>query len=170
MNSAADLGTTGIIFDNVSRSNRIQGPKWLKQPIVLEEDNQQPVEQIMDGNLFIAKDDSQNTLNWENFSQFNRFRRTVLWIMSLKHKYKPVYELLNVAEDVIWKIVQTKSYPIERNLPLSGRTISQNIKIVSLVPFIDSNGILRAKRRLRKAHLPHETKHPLAQSSYPLPS
>ena len=38
--------------------------------------------------------------------------------------------------------------------------ISPNSKIVSLVPFIDSKKILRAKGRLRKADLTYETKHP----------
>ena len=52
-----------------------------------------------------------------------------------------------------------ENYAIERKLLLSGTTISPNSKIVSLVHFIDSNGILRAKRRLRKAKLPYETKH-----------
>ena len=72
----ADLGTRWISFDDVAPSNWIQGPEWLKQPIVLEKDNQHPVEQDMYVNVFIAKDDSQNTLNWENFSQFIRLRRS----------------------------------------------------------------------------------------------
>ena len=159
--NAADLGTRGISFDDVSRSNWIQGPEWLKQPIVLEEDNQHPVEQDMDVHVFIAKDDSHNILNWENFSQFNRLRRTVLWILSWEHKSKPVYELLKEAEDVILKIVNMESCAIERKLLLSGKTISPNSKIVSLVPLIDSSGTLRAKGRLRKADLPYETKHPV---------
>ena len=141
----ANLGTRGISFDDVSRSNWIQDPEWLKHPIVLEAHNQHPVEQDIDINVFIAKDDSQNTLNWENFSQFNRLRRTVSWILSRKHKSETVYELLNEAEDVIWKIVQIESCATERKLHLTGKKISPNSKIVSVVPFIDSNGILRAK-------------------------
>ena len=116
----ADLGTRGIIFDDVSRSNCFQGPEWLKQPIVLEEDNKHPVEQDMDVNVFIAKDDSQNILNRENFSQFNRLRRTVSWIFSWNHKSETVNELLNEAGDVIWKIVQMESYAIERKFLQSG--------------------------------------------------
>ena len=157
----ANLGTRGISFDDASRSNWIQGPEWLKQPIVLEEDNHHPAEQDMDVHVIIAKDDSQNILKWENFSQFNRLLRTVSCILSWKHKSKKAYELLNESRDVIWKIVHMKSSAIERKLLLSGKTISPNSKVVSLVPLIDSNGILRAKRRLRKADLPYETKHPV---------
>ena len=91
MKNPADLGTSGISFDDVSRSNWIQGPEWLKQPIVLEEDNQHPFEQDMDVNVFIAKDDRQIISNWENFSQFKRLRRTISWILSWKHKSKTVY-------------------------------------------------------------------------------
>ena len=77
LKNAVDLGTRGISFDDVSRSNWIQGPNWLKQPIVLEEDNQHTVEQDMDVIVFIAKNDSQNILNRENFSQINQLRRIV---------------------------------------------------------------------------------------------
>ena len=45
-----------------------------------------------------------------------------------------------------------------KKLLLSGKTISPDSKIVSLVHFIDSNGILRAKGRLGKADLPFELK------------
>ena len=119
----------------------------------------------MDVNVFIAKDDSQNILNWENFSQFNRLRKIVSWILSWKSKSKPSYELLIEAEDVIWKFIQMESYATEKKLLLSGKTISPNSKVVSLVPFIDSNGILRAKGRLCKAGLPYETKHPVISPS-----
>ena len=158
MENPADLGTRGISFGDVSRSNWIQD--WLKQPIALE-DNQPPVEQDIDVHVFIARDDSKKILNWENFSHFNRLRRTVSWILSWKHKSKKVYELLNEAEDVIWKIVQMESYAIEGKLLLSGKTISPNCKIVSLVTLIDSNEILRTKGQLQKADLPFETKHPV---------
>ena len=139
----ADLRTRGISFDDVSRGNWIEGPKWLK--IVLEDDNQNPVEQNIDVNVFIAKDDSQNILNWENFSQFNRLRRTVSWILSLKHKSKPVYDLLKEAEDVICKIVQMESCEIERKLLLSSKTISPNSKIVLLVLLINSTAFCEQK-------------------------
>ena len=101
MENPADLGTREVSFDEVSKSNWIQGPEWLKKPIVSEDDNQHPVEQDMDVNVFIAKDDIQNILNWENISQFNQLHRTVSWILSWKHKSKTVYELLNEVEDVI---------------------------------------------------------------------
>ena len=159
--NSADLGTRGISFDDVSRGNWVQGPEWLKQPIVLEEDNQHPVERDMGVSVFIAKNNSQNILNWENFSQFKQLRRTVSWILCWKYKSKPVYELLNEAEDVIWKIDQMESYSIERDLLFSGKTILPNSKIVSLVPFIESNSILRAKGRHRESDLPYETKHPV---------
>ena len=58
-----------------------------------------------------------------------------------------------------------ESYALERKLFLSGKMILPNIKIVSKVPFIDSNGMLRAKGRLRKADIPYETKHFLISPS-----
>ena len=43
----------------------------------------------------------------------------------------------------------------------SDNQISLNSRIVSLSPFIDANGVMRAKGRLERANLSYETKHPI---------
>ena len=45
--NAANLGTRGLIFDEVASSNWIQCPERLKKPIALDEDNQHSAEQDM---------------------------------------------------------------------------------------------------------------------------
>ena len=85
-NNPADLGTRGLSFDEVPASNWIKGPDWLKRPIVLQEDNQHPAEQDMSVTVFVSKEEPVSTISWERFSQFNRLRRTVAWILTLTHR------------------------------------------------------------------------------------
>ena len=157
----ADLATRGLSFDDVANSNWIHGPDWLRQSIILQEDNQHPAEQEMNVNVFVSKDESEVLIAWERFSQFNRLRRTVAWILTLFKSNKTVNELIDESEQTIWKLVQRESYPKELNELKAGKQLSSNSKIVSLSPFIDSKGVMRAKGRLRKADLSFETKHPI---------
>ena len=57
----ANLGTRRFSFDDASRSEWTQGPEWLKQPIVLEEDNQHPPVKSIAQNSVAVK---INTLNF----------------------------------------------------------------------------------------------------------
>ena len=157
----ADLATRGLSFDDVANSNWIHGPDWLTQSIVLQEDNQHPAEQEMNVNVFVSKDESEVLIVWERFSQFNRLRRTVAWILTLFKADKTVNELIDESEQTVWKLVQREIYPKELNDLKAGKQLSSNSKIVSLSPFIDSKGVMRAKGRLRKADLSFETKHPI---------
>ena len=43
----------------------------------------------------------------------------------------------------------------------ANKSVSLNSKIASLSPFLDANGVIRAKGRLRKSNLTFESKHPV---------
>ena len=85
----------------------------------------------------------------------------MLGFLSLARKNSEVHSLLEEAAQLIWKLVQLEVYSEEIDDLKSKKTVSSNSKIVSISPFIDSNGILRAKGRLRRTNLPFETKHPV---------
>ena len=154
----ADLGTRGLSFDDIANSNWIRGPDWLLQPILLNEDNQLPVEQDMNVQIYVANE-VIGVVDWKRYSQYNRLRRTIAWILSLARKNSEVHSLLEETAQLIWKLVQLEVYSKEIDDLKSKKTVSSNSKIVSLSPFIDSNGVLRAKGRLRRTNLPFETKH-----------
>ena len=156
----ADLGTRGLNFDAVVSSNWIRGPDWLKKSIVLEEDNQNPAGQDMDVQVFVAEE-TVSVIDWERFSQFSRIRRTIAWILRVNHRELQVTDLLEEAERVIWKLIQRETYAKELKDLKSERPVSSSSKIVSLSPFLDSQGVIRAKGRLRNANLTFEAKHPI---------
>ena len=111
----ADLGTRGLNFDEVASSNWIQDPEWLKEPIVLVEDNQHPAERDMNVQVFVSEEETVAVVEWERFSQFNRLRRTVAWILTLSRKDFQVTDLQQEAEIVIWKHVQNLCEGTERS-------------------------------------------------------
>ena len=156
----ADLGTRGLSFDDIANSNWIKGPDWLLQPILLNEDNQLPAEQNMNVQVYVANK-VIGVVDWKRYSQYNRLRRTIAWILSLARKNSEVHSPLEETAQLIWKLVQLEVYSKEIDDLKSKKTVSSNSKIVSLSPFIDSNGVLRAKGRLRRTNLPFETKHPI---------
>ena len=133
----------------------------MKQPIVLKEDNQNPGTQEITAIVHLAENDSNLTIDWFRFSQFNRLRRTVAWLLKFSRKQTKVNDLLTEAEIVIWRIVQWESYTKEMKELEAGRSVSSNSKVVSLAPFLDANGIMRARGRLRKSELSFDTKHPI---------
>ena len=157
----ADLATRGLHFDDVSNSNWINGPAWLREPIVMSEDNQNPAAQDMGVQVFSAIEEFISPIQWDRFSQFNRLRRTVAWVLTIFRSNKTVNELLDEAETVLWKSVQQESFGQELKDLKAGRSVSSNSTIVTLSPFLDSNGVMRAKGRLSKSNLSYNMKHPI---------
>ncbi|XP_075264725.1 uncharacterized protein LOC142356827 [Convolutriloba macropyga] len=160
----ADLGTRGLSFDDIANSNWIKGPDWLLQPIFLNEDNQLPAEQDMNVQVYVANE-VIGVVDWKRYSQYNRLRRTIAWILSLARKNSEVHSLLEEGAQLIWKLVQLEVCSKEIDDLKSKKTVSSNSKIVSLSPFIDSTGVLRAKGRLKRTNLTFETKHPVVLPS-----
>ena len=126
----ADLGTRGLSFDDIANSNWIKGPDWLLQPILLNEDNQLPAEQDINVQVYVANE-VIGVVDWKRYSQYNRLRRTIAWILSLARKNSEVHSLLDEAAQLIWKLVQLEVYSKEIDDLKSGKTVSSNSKIVS---------------------------------------
>ena len=59
----ANLGTGGLNFDQVAHSDGIRGPKWLKKPIILDEESQHPVEQDMNVQVFVSEEETVATID-----------------------------------------------------------------------------------------------------------
>ena len=62
---------------------------------------------------------------------------------------------------MLWKLVQQESFGQELKDLKAGRSVSSNSTIVTLSPFLDSNGVMRAKGRLSKSNLSYDMKHPV---------
>ena len=135
MNTPADLGTRGILFDEVEASDSIKGSDWLKDPIVFSEDNSTPAEQNVEVQVFNAEAPPK-VIERSLFSQFNRLRRIVVHILTISRSGANVDNLLSAAENAIWKTVQQEEFAPEK---ASYKRKKNSSKIAGLAPFLHGN-------------------------------
>ena len=65
------------------------------------------------------------------------------------------------AEPIIFKLIQKEAFSTEYDAIIKGKELSPKSNIAQLCPFIDNQGIMRARGRLSKAHFEFDTKHPI---------
>jgi hypothetical protein len=70
-------------------------------------------------------------------------------------------EELNVANNVIVKSIQKRSFAEEYHQLSTGGGIEKNSTIRNLSPFLDENGVIRVGGRIRNANLAYNQKHPV---------
>ena len=170
----ADLGRRGISYPELMESDWLQGPHWLKQedwisPIGqgLIDEQQQVDDHFEDGT---ASEEQMlvglltlKVVDWKRSSQFNRMKFMILRILSMLPKYRgfSLVDLLKLAEIKIWSLVQQENFGNEIINLKKIMSVHSKSKLIGLLPFLDSNGLMRAKGRLRKADVEYQTKHPV---------
>ena len=170
----ADLGTRGIGYPELMESDWLQGAHWLKQEDWISfigqgliDEQQQVDDHFEDGTaseeqMFVGLL-TLKVIDWKRFSQFNRLRFTIMRILKLLPKYRgySLVDLLKSAEFKNWSLVQQESFGNEIISFKKTMSVHSKSKLIGLLPFLDSNGIMRAKGRLRKADVGYQTKHPV---------
>ncbi|KAK9721103.1 Pao retrotransposon peptidase [Popillia japonica] len=68
---------------------------------------------------------------------------------------------LDKANTVLVKLVQSSFFGLEINLLKMNKQIPRASKILSLDPFVDTDGLLRVGGRLRRSQIPYDRRHPL---------
>ena len=106
----------------------------------------------------------------EHFSSWAKLRRSVAWLIRLKDilksKCKFNRKMLSVqefriAEIVLLKHVQAKSYKQELCCLMHGSPVNQSSSLSDLCPVLDKDGLLCVGGRLRHAELPNSSKFPI---------
>ena len=69
------------------------------------------------------------------------------------------------AERITFKLIQKESFTTEYDALVNGKELSSKSNIAQLCPFLDDQGIMRARGRLSKADFEFDTKHPILLSS-----
>ena len=170
----ADLGTRGISYPELMESDWLQGPHWLKQEDWISligqgliEEQQQVDNHFEDGTaseqqMFVGLL-TLKVIDWKIFSQFNRLKFMIMRILKLFSKYRgsSLVDLLKLAEFKFWSLVQQENSRNEIISLKKTMSVHSKSKMIGLLTFLDSNGIMRAKGRLRKADMEYQTKHPV---------
>ena len=168
----ADLGTRGISYPELVESDLLQGRHRLKQEDWISligqgliDEQQQVDDQFEDG---IASEEqitvgllTLKVIDWKRFSQSNRLKDMIMRILKLLTKYRgfSLVDLLKFAEIKIWSLVQEENFGNEIISLRKTMSVHSKSNLIGLLPFLDSNGIMRAKGRLRKADVEYQTKH-----------
>ena len=66
---------------------------------------------------------------------------------------------IHQAEQILFRFVQTESFPIVSKSIAKSKEISKTLKIAKLSPFIEQDGTIRVKGRLKHSNLDYNAKH-----------
>ncbi|XP_050293840.1 uncharacterized protein LOC126734311 [Anthonomus grandis grandis] len=107
--------------------------------------------------------------NLDKFSQLIKLQRVFAYVLrfikNLKDKGKFCGPLscseLNFSLQNLLKIAQKQSFPSEYHSFLSQKKIKMSSKLLSLNPYIDSDGLIRVGGRIQKAKVSEEQRHPV---------
>ena len=187
----ADAGTRGLPANSLLDSPWLKGPKflmtsdWPFQPteeilkIKLKnsdphEVNTKPVYQEATANT-ASVSSNVLTLEWQKYSSYEKLLRIVAYILRILPKFScnrtktgsitnPVE--LESAEQKLFFLVQSESFPNETKILLKSHPVSRPSIIKDFSPFIGSNGLLRAQGRTKNLEVANfDVKHPILLDS-----
>ena len=67
------------------------------------------------------------------------------------------------AEQILFRFVQNESFPNVSKSIANSKEISKTLNIAQLSPFIEEDGTIRVKGRLKHSNLDYNAKHPVVQ-------
>ncbi|XP_076766420.1 uncharacterized protein LOC143433153 [Xylocopa sonorina] len=130
------------------------GPEWLSRDEINWPNSRLPDIEIPEVRTVVLTSQIVETEFIHRFSSFTTFA-TRNWIFG-----KLSIAELQQAHACIMKIVQKQEFSRELHLLSKNQNIDKKSKLISLNPFIESNGILRVGGRLRHFNINYSQKHP----------
>ena len=162
----ADIGTRGMSIEGLKESVWLNGPAWLhadeeKWPKLWCQVNELEPEQVMSTVATETKLDQ--IFDWRRYSSFNRIRNFIAYCMSFKTKQKGPLKAdeIHQAEQILFRFVQNESFPNVSKSIANSKEISKTLNIAKLSPFIEEDGTVRVKSRLKHTNLDYNAKHPI---------
>ena len=162
----ADIGTRGMSIEGLKESVWLNGPAWLqadeeKWPKLWCQVNELEPEQVMSTVATETKLDQ--IFDWRRYSFFNRIRNFIAYCMRFKAKQKGPLKAdeIHQAEQILFRFVQNESFPNVSKSIANSKEISKTLNIAKLSPFIEEDGTIRVKGRLKHSNLDYNAKHPI---------
>ena len=162
----ADIGTRGMSIEGLKESVRLSGPAWLQAD---EEKWPKPWCQVNEveakqATSTVATEKKLDQLfDWRQYSPFNRIRNFIPYCMRFRTKQRGTLKADKVhqAEQILFRFVQNESFPNVSKSIANSKGISKTLNIAKLSPFIEEDGTIRVKGRLKHSNLAYNTKHPI---------
>ena len=97
---------------------------------------------------------------------FNRLVNAVVYVQRALNKHKPATLVVSIeerekAKATIFKLLQQELFGEEMKSLKAEKEFPKSSKILQFSPFIDEEGLIRAKGRIRKIQLDFNAKHPI---------
>ena len=171
INNPADNGTRAINIEELKRSEWLTGPAWLKRPesewpeqvnLVFASDE----ENISPSVFATHTEEKKAVIQWERLSNFNRLINAVAYVRQAMSKHKPATHRVSVeerekAKATIFKLLQQEQFSEEMKTLRADKEIPKSSKTLQFSPFLDEEGLIRAKGRIGKSQLNFDAKHPI---------
>ena len=152
----ADIGTRGMSIGGLKESVWLNGPAWLQAdeenwPKPWCQENELETEQV----TVVAETKLDQLFDWRRYSTFNRIRNFIAYCMRLKTKQKGTLKAVenHQAEQILVRFVQNESFPNVSKSIANSKEIFKTLNIAKLSPFIEEDGIIRVKDRLKHSNL-----------------
>ena len=163
----ADIGSRGISMEGLRESVNLNGPAWLqadeeKWPKPWCQENELEPEQVT--STVATETILEQIFDWRRYSSFNRIKNFITCCMRLRTRTKQKGTLkaeeFHQAEQIMFRFVQNESLPNVSKSIANSKEISKTLNIAKLSPFIDENGTIRVKGRLKQSN-PYKAKCPI---------
>ena len=178
----ADLVTRGISNPSKLMQTNKFGTNWFTGPAFLEKDESawphSLIGDLHESNPEIKKKDvlvafgvvHQELINPARFSSWVKLKRVEAWLLrflfncrSQQNEGKLIGELsceeIKKAQLILIRNLQQVVFFEELSILQKNGSLPRNHYLASLSPFVDQNGTLRVGGRLKKANIPHDSKH-----------
>ena len=170
----ADCASRGILPSELLQHKLWwDGPPWLKMDIAYWPHQDISVETIEEEErevcLMTSVQVHEPVIPLNRFSSFNRLQRVTAWIMRFINRCRRHYvnspnltimELIT-AEKYWIRIIQEDHFSSDIALLKAKRSLGNNSSLLSLRPFLDSDGLLRVGGRESNSDLTYQRMHPL---------
>ena len=171
INNPADIGTSANNLEELKRSEWLTGPAWLKRPdcewleqvnLIFASDEENKLSSV----FTIQAEEKKAIIQWERFSNFNRLVNTVAYVQRALNKHKPSTFVVSIeetekAKSIVFKLLQQEQFGEQMKSLKVEKEIPKGSKILQFSPFLDEEGLTRAKGRIGKSQLDFNAKHPI---------
>ena len=161
-----DIVTGRMSIEGLKESVWLNRPAWLhtdeeKWPKPWCQANKVEAEQAT--STVAAETKLHQKFDWDRYSSFNRIRNFIAYCMRFKAKQKGPLKAdeIHGAEQIRLRFVQAENFPNVSKSITNSKEISKTLNIAKLSPFIEEDGKIWLKGRLKHSNLDYNAKQPI---------
>ena len=162
----ADIGTRGMSTEGLKESVWLNGPAWLqadeeKWPKLWCQVNEVEAEQAT--STVATENKLDQLFDWRRYSTLNRIGNFIAYCMRFKTKQRCILKAdeIHQAEQILFRFVLTESFSNVSKSIASSKEISKTLNFAKLSPFIEEDGTIRVKGRLKHSNLDYSANDPI---------